>query len=52
MVVPDEVALYADDLELIIVELGDDPRTPLLADHRQLLGKIDGLVRLGLRSVH
>jgi hypothetical protein len=31
MIVPDEIAFDPDDLELIVVEFGNDPRLPLLS---------------------
>src|SRR5262245_42553855 len=37
VVVPDEVALQLDDLELIVVHLGDDLRLPLLVEQPELL---------------
>lgn len=43
---PDEVALDADDLELVVVDLRDDAGAPLVADQSRLLEQIDRLVRL------
>jgi len=41
MVVPDEVAFQANDLELVIVQLGDDPWSPLLRKLVELGSDID-----------
>jgi hypothetical protein len=41
VVVPNEVALQLDDLELVIIHLGDDFRCPLLSKESQFLPEID-----------
>src|SRR5262249_44617631 len=42
MLVPDEVALNLDDLELVVVHLGDDFWTPLLVEQAEFFADIDG----------
>src|SRR5204863_9774960 len=49
---PDEVALKADDLELIVVQLGDDTRLPLFLQQPELLRKIDGAIIHQSRCTH
>src|SRR5262245_40600829 len=44
MIVPDEVALKPDELELVVVHLGDDARAPLLVELVELLADVDGCV--------
>src|SRR5262249_36730145 len=44
VIVPDEVALQLDDLELIVVHLGYNLRLPLLAEQSELLPKVDRVV--------
>src|SRR6266851_2778848 len=44
VVMPDEIALQPDDLELIIVHLGDDPRRPALGEQGEFLRQIDRLI--------
>jgi len=44
VIVPDEVAVQLDQLELVIVHFSDDLRLPLLGEQPQLLPKIDRLV--------
>jgi hypothetical protein len=44
MVVPDEVALELHDLELVVVELGDNLRLPLLVELRELALEVDRFV--------
>jgi len=44
VIVPDELTLDAHELELVVVELRDDSRTPLLSNEAELLLQIDGLV--------
>ena len=41
VIVPEEIALQFDDLELIVVHFRDDLRLPLLAEQRELLLKVD-----------
>src|ERR1700693_3458977 len=44
VIVPDEVALQLDDLEVIVVHFGDDLWLPLLVEQRELLAQVDRLV--------
>src|SRR5262245_10621239 len=44
MIVPDEIALKPDHLELAVVHLGDDAWTPLLVQQVELLADVDGRV--------
>ncbi len=39
--VPDEIALQLHDLELVVIELGDDARGPVLLHQGKLCGEID-----------
>src|SRR5262249_46768095 len=47
MVVPNEVAVKSDDLELVVVHFGNDLRLPLLAKQCEFLAEIDGLIGHG-----
>jgi hypothetical protein len=40
VVVPDERTQELGELDLLPVQLADDPRTPEVAEHRQLLSKV------------
>jgi hypothetical protein len=44
VIVPDEVALQLDDLELIVVHLSNDLRLPLLVEQSELFCEVDRLV--------
>src|SRR5256885_4653 len=44
MRVPDELALHAHDLELVVVHLGNDAGAPLTGEAAEFLGEVDGLV--------
>ncbi|AKZ63827.1 hypothetical protein F506_15175 [Herbaspirillum hiltneri N3] len=44
VVVPDELALYLGQLELVVVHFGNDALRPVLAEQRKLVGEIDGAV--------
>jgi hypothetical protein len=41
VVVPDELALELDDLDVGVVQLGDDLGAPGLVEERELLGDLD-----------
>ena len=54
VVVPDEVALQFDDLELVVVHLGDDFGGPLVVEEGELIFQVDGLrhgVRIAMAGV-
>ena len=41
VIVPDEIALDAHDLELVVVQFRNHARLPLVGEERELLGEID-----------
>src|SRR5581483_5887204 len=43
MLVPGEFALNLDEFDLLTVQAGDDLRTPMIAEERELLGQADFL---------
>lgn len=51
MGVPDEVSLQANDLELVIVHLGNNSGRPLFAEEAELLFNIDGVAGIGGREL-
>src|SRR5262249_13636979 len=44
VIMPDEVALQPDDLELVVVHFGDDLWLPLFVEQLELIAEIDGIV--------
>src|SRR5687768_18475027 len=52
MVVPDELSLHFHDLEMIIVQLGNDLRGPVLREFFQFFFEIDGLIFHVIHSPH
>jgi hypothetical protein len=51
VIVPDEIALQLDQLELIVIHFGDNLRLPLFANQRELLLKIDCFEDHGIASL-
>jgi hypothetical protein len=41
VLVPDELTLHLDDPHVLVVELGDDLRLPVLIEELQLLAQVD-----------
>lgn len=48
--VPDEVTLDLDDVDVVVVDSRDDPRLPVLPDESELFGEVD-LLRKRTRRV-
>ena len=49
---PDEIAFQPNDLELVVVQLGNHPGLPLLAQQPELLPEIDGPIVHQSRWTH